>query len=264
VDVRRIISTGLLSMCLSSLAWAQWVSNKPDNSSQPPSRHRDSFLEYTLKQMNPSDTDYGSRWDKWRTVIVERTLQNGFFWSNLIAIGLLICLFLIIVCERNNEGKRAWAVSEVLAQYEHALTRANAQILDLTSRNHELAVAIADSKEQAVKALPNSASISSETTVRTDLEGSAKPRIAPSKTSGSRDERRPQNHAQATETGKQIALFTPEVDLMMTVNSLRQQLAHSEQRNTILQRRAVSTSPDQISRKKPSGPKNAEDKSATI
>ena len=58
-----------------------------------------------------------------------------------------------------------------------------------------------------------------------------------------------QKPVQVTENGSQITLFTPEVDLMMTVNSLKQQLAHSEEKNTVLQRRIASASRNRESKK---------------
>ena len=265
MDVRGIVSAAIMFVFLSSLACAQLQPAKQNDPSRRPNSYKrsETFLEYTLKQINPSDKDYGSRWEWWRTVVVERTVKDGYFWSNLTALGLLCCLFLIIVCQRNNQHKRDWAAADVLAQYEHALARANAQILDLTSKNHEFASVMADARETAAKALTSSSFGSNNLVAGTEKDSSVKPRIEPSKTAISKDQRRHQSHIQPTETGKQIALFTPEVDLMMTVNSLKQQLAHSEQRNSVLQRRIVSTGRDRVPREKQSGPKSAGDKSAT-
>ena len=264
MDVRGIKSVTIVFVFLSSLACAQPQPAKQNEPSRPHVYKRsETFLEYTLKQFNPSDKDYGSRWERWRAAVVEQTVKEGYFWSNLTALGLLGCLFLIIVCQRNNQHKREWAAADVLAQYEHALDRANAQILDLTSKNHELAGVMADDRERTAKALTNSSFGSNRLAAGTENDSSVKPRIEPSKTALSKDSRRHQDHTQPTETGKQIALFTPDVDLMMTVNSLKQQLAHSEQRNTLLQRRIVSAGHDRVPKEKQSGPKSAGDKTAT-
>lgn len=264
MDVRGIKSAAIVLVFLSSLACAQPQPAKQNEPSRPHVYKRsETFLEYTLKQFNPSDKDYGSRWERWRTAVVEQTVKEGYFWSNLTALGLLGCLFLIIVCQRNNQHKREWAAADVLAQYEHALVRANAQILDLTSKNHDLASVMADDREHTAKAVTNSSSGSNNLAAGTENDSSVRPRIEPSKTALSKDSRRHQDQIKPTETGKQIALFTPEVDLMMTVNSLKQQLAHSEQRNTLLQRRIVSAGRDRAPKEKQSGPKSAGDKTAT-
>jgi hypothetical protein len=248
MDVRRTVSVGVLLLLIPSIAICQPDGKKLDQPAQMHAHKRDdSFLEYTLKQVNPTDVDYGSRGARWRKAFVERTLANRYFWSNTIALVLLAGLSLAMLYQRNSQTRRDWATADVLAQYEHALTRANVQIQDLTSKNHALAGAIAEKKEQARQSsfappLPR------EQSPATGATNPERPRIEPSRTAVSKEAQRTQKHLQATENDNQITLFTPEVDLMMTVNSLKQQLAHSEEKNTLLQRRIASTNRDRESR----------------
>jgi hypothetical protein len=247
-------------MLLPSVLCAQSDSNKHDRAARPLSvKRNESFFDYTLKRINPADIDYGSRWGQWRKAVVEETAKNRYFWSNVTAVGLLGYLFLIIVCQRNTQTRREWATAELLTQYSHALIRANAQILDLTSKNHDLANAATNAREQAIHPLlpPN------ESPAMGELARPPKFQITPSKTAASTDSARTPSRVQPTEAGKQIALFTPEVDLMMTVNSLKQQLAHSEERNTLLQRRMAATSGDRDPRQKPRGPKHVDENSTS-
>lgn len=260
MDVTRIAWIAVLFVLLPSVVCAQSDGKKHDRAARPLSVHRsESFFDYTLKRINPADIDYGSRWHQWRKAVIEQTARNRYFWSNVTSLGLLGYLFLIIICQRNNQIRREWATADLLAQYSHALARANAQIVDLTSKNHDLANAVTNAREQAIHPLspPN------ESPAMGELAGSAKFQITPSKTAASRDSAPTPSRVQATETGKQIALFTPEVDLMMTVNSLKQQLAHSEERNTLLQRRMAATSGDRDPRQKHRGAKHVEENSAS-
>ena len=264
MDVRRSTSIGVILVLSPLLALAQSGSKPPDQPSRPHAYKRDSgFVQYTLSQINPSDVDYGTRWERSRKALVERTLENRYFWSNATAVSLLACLCLIIVRQRNVQNRRDWATAEILAQYEHALNRANVQIQQLASKNCSLANAIADKREQAPEPLQPSPSLPDEQSATKEVSDTERWRIEPSRTAISKHPRRTQTQIQATENGNQIALFTPDVDLMMTVNSLKQQLAHSEERNTMLQRRLASTNRSREPREKQSGSNTVDGKSAT-
>jgi hypothetical protein len=263
MDVRRTVSLGVLLLLIPSIALCQPNGKKQDQPTQPHAHKRDdTFLEYTLKQVNPADVDYGSRWAGWRQAFVDRTLANQYFWSNTIALALLAGLSLVILYQRNSQTRRVWATADVLAQYEHALTRAHVQIQDLTSKNHALAEAIADKKEQVGRS-SSTPPLPREQSPARGAANPERPRIESSRTAVSKEAQRTQKHLQATENGNQITLFTPEVDLMMTVNSLKQQLAHSEEKNTLLQRRIASTNRDRESRQQHPSSKSSGVRSAT-
>ena len=254
MDVRRTALVGTFLFFLWSLALGQAQGKKHDQTGELHAHKRDnSFLQYTLDQINSTDVDYGSRLVRWRKALVERSLENGYFWSNTVALSLLVCLSLSVAYQRNVQHRRDWATAEIVDQYEHALGRANVQIEELTSKNHALAAAIAHKREQAMLSLSATPSIPEETSLTDEAAHTKRSRIEPSRTAVSKDARRTQKPVQVTENGSQITLFTPEVDLMMTVNSLKQQLAHSEEKNTVLQRRIESARRNREP-KKQSGP----------
>ena len=264
MDVRSTLSVGVLLLFLLLPARAQSNSKDHDHPQHPHAyKHDNSLLEYTLKQINPSDFDYGSRWDEWRKAFVERTLENQYFWSNTVAVVFLACLLLTMFWQRNRQNRRDSAMAEVLAQYEHALTRANLQIQELTAENSALANAAVQKREEAgqpASAAPCSASGPSS---EAEMPSSERAGIEPSRTAVVKANRRVQKQIQATDVGNQATLFAPEVDLMMTVNSLKQQLAHSEERNTMLQRRIASASRHKDPSHKLTGSNSLEGKSTT-
>jgi len=69
----------------------------------------DSFVDFVLKRINPSGKDYGQCIDEGRKFALEETVENGYFWSNMVSFGLLGCLFAIIVYQHNRQARRETA-----------------------------------------------------------------------------------------------------------------------------------------------------------
>src|ERR1700691_3064378 len=90
-------------------------------SQRPTEKPADRFVDFALKRVNPLDKNYGQCIDEGRKFALEETIENGYFWSNMAALGLLSCLFVIIVYQHNRQARREWVMAEALQQYEHAL-----------------------------------------------------------------------------------------------------------------------------------------------
>jgi hypothetical protein len=235
----RIAGTCLLVAVCIGVMHAQRSAYDPGTQDAPP-KPKQGFVDFTLKRINPSDKDYGECLDEGRKLILQESIENGFFWSNVVTLGLLGCLFIIVVYQHRQRVRREWTIAEVLQQYEHALLRANAQVDDATKRNHELSEALTFARENAFR-LP---------TVPTELRGSSTPRA----TSKSTTETKPADATAATTTAvahrapgseargngskvaSQMGLFKPEVDLILKVNSLEQQLGRSQEQEKQLRR----------------------------
>jgi len=208
-------------------------------SQRPTGKPADSFVDFALKRINPSDKNYGQCIDEGRKFVLEETVENGYFWSNTVALSLLSCLFVIIVYQHNRQARREWVVAEVLQQYEHALERANAQVDEATKRNHELMEALTGATERALRspiALLDRGE--QEGNKSSPKRGAAQPtEVTTIKSSPA---------SAKTETAKaggngvrptsQIPLFKPEMDLVVKVNSLEQQLGRSQEQEKHLRR----------------------------
>jgi hypothetical protein len=233
----RVVVAGLFLAMLPLLCFAQGYD--PAAQAQSP-RQKDGFVDFALKRINPADKDYGQCLDEGRRLLIEETIRSGYFWSNLVALGLLACLFVIIVYQHRVQTCREWTAAEMLAQHEHALARANAQVEEATSRNRGLMEALTTLRESALRsqAPPGEAqdrpalqTVSSRTSsipasqVATPKNGNAA--AAPSRSARA---------ATATPPANQIGLFKPEVDLVMKVNSLEQQLGRSQDEAKLLRR----------------------------
>ena len=147
MDVKRlfrIAAAALLIAILSSLSFAQSRQSNYDPATQQRSpKSQEGFLDFTLKRVNPSDTNYGQCVDESRVVLLDQTLRNGYFWSNLVALSLLGCLLAIIVFQQRVGTRREWASAEILAQFEQSLQRSNAQAGEATKKNQSFKDALA-------------------------------------------------------------------------------------------------------------------------
>lgn len=238
----RIAVAALSIAILSPFLVAQSGHSGYDPTADQRSSHpRDGFLDYTLKRINPSDANYGQCLGEGRTLLLEETVRNAYFWSNVVALGLLGCLFIIIIHQHRTQAKREWTAAEMLNQFEQSLARSRAQVEEAIQKNRHLTEALAALRESALRpaSLPVDATGSSDSAAakpRTPGAQAAPPatlKTSPTKpTSGGAA--RP---AAAAEPVGQMRLFTSDADFIMRLNSLEQQLAHSQEDNKQLRRR---------------------------
>ena len=238
----QIVAALLLSALLGAFSVAQSPRSGFDPAGHGGSaKPQDGFLDFTLKRINPSDTDYGKCLAESRTALLDETVRNAYFWSNIVALGVLGFLFSLVLYQHKAQTKREWAVAEIIGQLEQNLNRSRDQVFEATRKNRELAEALAVLKESASR----SPSLALESTDNA-VGATAKPRapniqLAPP-TSARADLSKPQNGTgMPTPPGKepvgQMRLFAPDADFVMKLNSLEQQLAQSQEDNKQLRRR---------------------------
>jgi hypothetical protein len=244
VDVRppvRFAITLIVVAALLGPSFAQAPRSKYDPGAQnPSSKPKDGFIDFTLKRINSSDKDYGRCIEDGRKVLLAESLENGYFWSNVVALGLLGYLFIIIVYQHRQRNRSGWMAAEALAECEHALARANAQVDDATKRNHGFMEALAAVKESALRSQPISTDTLDQAAARATRSRAANTPASPAAAPKNGAAKPPLDHstgvATAPETGAQIGLFKPEVGLITKVNSLEQQLSRSKQLENELRR----------------------------
>jgi|HubBroStandDraft_5_1064220.scaffolds.fasta_scaffold03727_5 hypothetical protein len=210
---------------------ARRVSSKPPNG----------FLDSTLKRINPSGEDYGECLGEGRTLLLQETVKSAYFWSNVVALGLVGCLFIIIVYQHRIQAKREWTAAEMLRQFEQALARSRAQVDEATKKNHRLMETLAALRESASRLVSSPVessgrSASSSARPRAPSAQAVPPamlRTNPAKPTNGGAART----ATAAEPAGQMRLFTPDADFIMKLNSLEQELAHSRDDNKQLRRR---------------------------
>jgi hypothetical protein len=239
--ITRVTMVPLIVLASAPSLWPQAASSRyVPTTNERASRPHDGFVDFTLKRINPSDKDYGQMISADRNLLLAETIENGYFWSNVVSLGLLGCLFILVVYQQKRLNGAEWKSAEIVAQYEHALNRANVQVADATKRNSEIIEVLVGLSESTVCPLPARTNNNEAPAAR---QSRARPADPPASTAES-----PRNGANkaskaaliptmaGAETGAQIGLFKPDVDLITRVNSLEQLLARSKGRENELVR----------------------------
>ena len=237
----RIVVVGLVLAMMPLVCFAQErrPSYDPTGHAQS-SKAKDGFVDFALKSINPADKDYGQCLDEGRKRLLEETVRDGYFWSNLVALGLLACLFVIIVYQHRVQTSREWSAAETLAQYEQSLSRANAQVEEATNRNRGLMEALSALRESALR--PRSSTVEAQDRPAVEAVGNGASSIPASQVASTKSSDtksapgRSARAATAAPAADQIGLFKPDVDLIMKVNSLEQQLGRSQDEAKLLRR----------------------------
>jgi hypothetical protein len=224
---------------LAASSWPQAARSRYDPAAnERQSKPRAGFVDFTLKRINPSDKDYGQMISASRNLLLAETIENSYFWSNVVSLGLLGCLFILVLYQQKHLSRAEWKSAEIVAQYEYALKRANVQVADATKRNGEIIEVLVGLKESTACPQPARTNTNEAPVAR---QSHARPTDPPAGTAES-----PGNGTNkavkaivipttaVADAGAQIGLFKPDVDLVTRVNSLEQLLARSKGRENEL------------------------------
>jgi hypothetical protein len=93
----------------SSFAWAQ--SQLPSNPPQSANK-KQGFFDYVLGKVNPEGNDYGASMQTGREAVVEHTIDDLYFWSNVITLlGLSATATIVFLQWRSGDKKEVIAAS---------------------------------------------------------------------------------------------------------------------------------------------------------
>jgi hypothetical protein len=249
MDVRSTTSAVLalfLATSLSPLCWAQSTRSTYDPAGNGrPSKSREGFIDFTLKRINPSDKDYGHCIDQGRKLLLTETIENGYFWSNVVSLGLLGCLFILVIYQQKHLNRAEWKSAEILAQYEHALARSHGQVEDANKRNQGFMQSLSELKESALRApgLPTDAPDVNGSPTRPRTSTGLKKTTAPPTNGNAKAvvATEPANEPAKAVTSAQIALFNRDGDLVMKLNSQEQQITAMREQMNLLRRQLTES-----------------------
>lgn len=248
MDVRGTTSAVLalfLVTSLSPLGWPQSTKSTYDPAANGrPSKSRGGFVDFTLKRINPSDMDYGHCVDEGRKLLLTESIENGYFWSNLVSLGLLGGLFIIIVYQQKRHTCIDWMAAEALGQLEHALARANRQVEEANSRNQGFMQSLSALRESALRtpALPTGApDVNGPASRPRASAAQKKPTAPPTNGNAKAAPTEPASVPARAVTGAQIALFNGDGDLVMKLNSQEQQITAMREQMNLLRRQLTES-----------------------
>jgi hypothetical protein len=88
----------------------------PGPASQLTAHKTQGFTDYALGKINPNDTDYGTALDAARDATVEHTLDDLYFWSNVVALILLSGLTTVFLFHLRAADKKEIIAATLIAQ----------------------------------------------------------------------------------------------------------------------------------------------------
>ena len=108
-----IVYVGLLSG--PGFTLAQEGSAGSPNSQRPPHR-QEGFIDYAMGKINPENRDVGAQLHADRTALVEQSINNLYFWSNLFTLSLLFLTTGLLFLERRAMWKKELIASTLLTE----------------------------------------------------------------------------------------------------------------------------------------------------
>ena len=137
---------------------AQTQTIQPEKSGQT-LRQRQGFFDYALGKINPSNTDYGATLAEGRSDLVGHTVDDLYFWSNIVTLGLLVCAVGIIYFEWRSAAKKEIIAATIIAELWNGRVSDRIEILRRTEQFNQLAERHNAELESALmaKQLPNQA-----------------------------------------------------------------------------------------------------------
>jgi hypothetical protein len=125
----------------------------------PTQRQRQGFLDYALGKINPSNTDYGTAMANGRSDLAGHTIDDLYFWSNAVTLGLLVCSAGIIYFEWRSAVKKEIVAATIIAELWNGRVSDRIEILRRTEQFNQLAERHNAEIESALmaKQLPNQA-----------------------------------------------------------------------------------------------------------
>ena len=124
---RRLLLCLLLAIGSHSICQGNDASDKRQS-------QRDGFTEFTLKQINPKNTDYGCELEVAHNFIVRNTVQTIDFWTALIALNFLVLSLVVILHQRREGNRREMIAAQFLSQYHNALVDARTHAVEAIRR----------------------------------------------------------------------------------------------------------------------------------
>lgn len=132
----RFVSLVLLVLSLALRMSAQRTSYDP--AARDTDKKHDSFVYFTLKQINSQNIDYGCKVGAGRKLVIDETIKSIDFWTFLITFSFLVLSFFMLVHQHRERERREIITSGFLTQYHNALVDANKQVEALIGRYNEL------------------------------------------------------------------------------------------------------------------------------
>jgi len=127
----------LLFCAIAPVLAAQTQTVQPQKAAQI-KHQRKGFFDYALGKINPSNNDYGSALAEGRNELVGHTIDDLYFWSNALTLGLLVCAAGIIYFEWHSAAKKEIIASTIIAELWNGRVSDRIEIVRRTEQFNQL------------------------------------------------------------------------------------------------------------------------------
>jgi len=131
----RLSAAVLLFCAIAPAPMAQTRTVQPQTARQAV---RQGFFDYALGKINPSNTDFGAAMADGRSEAVSHTIDDLYFWSNAITLGLLVCAAGIIYFEWRSAAKKEIVAATIIAELWNGRVSDKIEIVRRTQQFNQL------------------------------------------------------------------------------------------------------------------------------
>jgi len=137
ISAIQLIAIFLLFCAIAPGLVAQAPNVQPEKSGQT-LRQRQGFFDYALGKINSSNTDYGATLADGRGDLVGHTVDDLYFWSNIVTLGLLVCAAGIIYFEWRSAAKKEIIAATIIAELWNGRVSDRVEIVRRTEQFNQL------------------------------------------------------------------------------------------------------------------------------
>ena len=112
--IRRVLIA--IAFCCVAGQFVGQTPSEPGVQTPQSAPKRQGFFDYALGKVNPHDTDYGSKMASARNAVVGYTIDDLYFWSNVVTLLLLCGLVAIVLFQWRAMNKRELIAASLIAQ----------------------------------------------------------------------------------------------------------------------------------------------------
>ena len=109
-----VIVLSLFCLC-EARSFAQ-TQDRPSSNSSQSANQKQGFFDYVLGKVNPQGNDYGASMQTGREAVVEHTIDDLYFWSNVVTLLLLTGTAAIVLLQWRSSDKKEVIAASLIAE----------------------------------------------------------------------------------------------------------------------------------------------------
>ena len=244
--MKSICRVAILGLTLSASSLCLAQSEASTSPSRPTPARSQGLLDYALGKINPDNKDYGHSAADARSALAGDTIQNLYFWSNIVSLSLLAAASTALVLVLRTQDKREIIAANLISQLWNGRVIDRREVVRRTgmynalveTKNSALTPASSPTKQERLESPVSDPSLEKQLGKRARVQSEA---AAP---------KQPSSHAQQGETGtvssgdldqktkllegQNQALRNSERNLRERLNHVSQDLEQERRRNQTL------------------------------